>query len=162
MAAQVLLKEDVDSLGRKGEIVVVKPGYARNYLFPQGLAIPADKSALRLQQRLKEEREKQAIVDRNESEEMASRINGVTVMKIVKVDHEGHMYGSVSAADVIHLIQDATKVELERRSVQLKHPIKSTGVHAITVKLKEGVTATCNLKVLSEESHRTATEETAV
>ena len=158
MAAQVLLKEDVDSLGRKGEIVVVKPGYARNYLIPEGLAIVADKTALRLQVRLQDEREKQSVVDRTESEAIASRVEGATIVKIVKVDHEGHMYGSVSAADIIHLIQDATQVELEKRCIQLKHPIKTTGIHPIALKLREGIIATCNLKVISEEAHRIESE----
>jgi large subunit ribosomal protein L9 len=158
MAAQVLLKKDVDSLGRKGEIVVVRPGYARNYLIPEGLAIVADKAALRLQVRLQEEREKQSVIDRSESEAIASRIEGTTVVKIVKVDHDGHMYGSVSIADIIHLIQDATQVELEKRCIQLKHPIKTTGIHPIEFKLKEGIVATCNLKVISEEAHRAESE----
>jgi large subunit ribosomal protein L9 len=151
MAAQLLLLEDVEALGRSGEIVNVKPGYARNFLLPQGLAVTANKHALRMQERLKEERLKRAISDKKEAEELASKIEGITLSKVVKVDHEGHMYGSVTQADVLHLIQDHAKVELDKKSVLLKHAIKSTGVHAITVRLKEGVTATFNLKVMSEE-----------
>lgn len=157
--AQVLLLEDVDSIGRSGEVVNVKPGFARNYLYPQGLAVIADKHTLRMQQKLKEEREKQAIVDRQESEELANRINGISITKVVKVDQEGHMYGSVTAHDILHLLQDELRVELEKKSVVLKHPIKATGVHTILVKLKEGVTANFNLKVMSEEGYRNASEE---
>lgn len=154
MATQVLLVEDVESLGRKGQIVSVKPGYARNYLLPQGVGVLADKKALRMQERLKQEREKQAIVDRQHAEELAAQINGITLTKVVKVDHEGHMYGSVTSGDVLHLIENEVKAELEKRSVQLKHPIKSTGVHTILIKLKEDVTATCTLKVMSEEGYK--------
>ena len=159
MATKVLLSKDVRSLGRKGEIVSVKPGYARNFLLPQGVAIAADKRALSLQEKWKLERDQQSIVDKKESEEMASRINGITIVKVVKVDHEGHMYGSVSASDIQHLVQDEAKIELEKRAIELKHAIKTTGVHPISIKLKEGVIATCNLKIMSEEEHRTASEE---
>lgn len=158
--AKLLLLEDVDSLGRKGDIVAVKPGYARNFLLPQSLAVIADKQALRLQERLKEERAKKALVDKQEAEEAAARLEGITLITVVKVDHEGHMYGSVSAGEIAQLLQDQQKVELDKKSIQLKHPIKSTGVHEIPVKFKEGVTASFHLKVMSEEGHRASLAET--
>lgn len=161
MATKVLLLEDVDVLGRSGDIVNVKPGYARNFLLPQGLAMVADKQALMLQEKLQEERKKKAVVEKRESEAVATRIEGVTLVKVVKVDHEGHMYGSVATSDIVHLLNDELKLELERRSIQLKHPIKATGVHTIIVKLKEGVQASFNLKVVSEEGEKAMTEEPA-
>lgn len=157
MAAKLLLIEDVEDLGRSGDLVSVKPGFARNFLLPRGFAVVADKGTLRMQARLKEEREKQAIVDRQESEKIAAGINDVVLTKVVKVDQEGHMYGSVSNHDVADLLQ-AQNIVLEKRSIALKHPIKETGVHKITVKLKEGVTATITLKVISEQDQ--LTEET--
>lgn len=161
MAAQLLLLKDVEALGRSGDIVNVKPGYARNYLLPQGLAIIADNRALRMQESLKEERRKRALVDKQESEEIATRIDGLSLTKVVKVDQEGHMYGSVTLADVAELLKNEAHVEIEKKSIQIKHAIKTTGVHAILIKLKEGVTATINLKVMSEEGHRAATQESA-
>ena len=161
MAARLLLIEDVEALGRSGDIVSVKPGYARNFLLPQGLAIVADKSALRKQERLKQEREKKAVVDRKESEELAARIEGMTLTTVVKVDHDGHMYGSVTATEILHLLEENARVQLEKKSIALKHPIKETGVHSIPVKLKEGVTANFTLKVMSEEGHRASLEEAA-
>ncbi len=159
--AQLLLLEDVEALGRSGEIVNVKPGYARNFLLPQGLAVIANKNALRMQERLKEERQKRAIADKQESDAIAAKIEGVSLVKVVKVDHEGHMYGSVTVADIVHLIQEHTQVELEKKAIQLKHAIKTTGIHAVVVKLKEGVSANFNLKVMSEEGHRASLEEQA-
>lgn len=147
--AKLLLIEDVEALGRSGEVVNVKPGYARNFLLPQGLGVIADKQALRQQERLIEERQKKAAVDRGEAEAIAAHINGITVSTTVKVDHEGHMYGSVSAHEIVELLKP--QFTLEKRNIALKHSIKATGVHAIPVKLKEGVTASFNLKVISEE-----------
>lgn len=153
MAQKLLLIEDVEDVGRSGDIVNVKPGYARNFLLPQGVAVIADKRALLMQSRLKEERQKKAVHDKKESEELASRLNGLTVTKVVKVDHEGHMYGSVSSTDVVHLLQEEHGIAVEKRSVQLKHPVKEVGVSELTLKLKEGVTAAITLKVVPEEHH---------
>ena len=76
------------------------------------------------------------------------------VNKQSKVDHEGHMYGSVGAGDVVDLIAREYQVSLERKNIALKHPIKATGVHEIPLKLKEGVFVTFTLKVLSEEAYK--------
>lgn len=159
MATKLLLIEDVEALGRSGDIVTVKPGYGRNFLLPQGLAIIADKKAMRQQERLMEERKKKAAEDKKESEEVAARVEGITLTTVVKVDHEGHMYGSVTSHEIAHLLREQHQFELEKKSIQLKTAIKTTGVHTITVKLKEGVTASFNLKVMSEEGFKTSQEE---
>lgn len=151
MANKLLLLEDVDGLGRKGDIVGARPGFARNFLLPQGFAIIADKSALRMQARLQEERQQKAIVDKKQSDEMAARIEGLTCTTVVKVDHDGHMYGSVSAVDIMHLLNENAGVTVEKREIQLTHPIKETGVYTIKLKLKEGVMANFELKVVPEE-----------
>jgi large subunit ribosomal protein L9 len=145
---QLLLIEDVDDLGRSGEIVKVRPGYARNYLLKKR-AVLADKGTLRMQARLQEERAKRAEVDKKEAEVLASRLNGMELVIKVKIDPEGHMYGSVSASDIVQLF-DAQGVALERRNVVLHQPIKALGVHNLTLKLKEGVPANFTLKVESE------------
>ena len=150
MALQLLLKEDVLDLGKKGDIVSVRNGYARNYLVPRGLGMKADANALRRQAALQEERRKQAIVDLKESEELAEKLKGKVLVAIVKVDPEGRMYGSVSHHDIIDLFKDQHSMEIDRRFIQFKHAIKVTGSHKIELKLKEGVLATVTLKILPE------------
>jgi large subunit ribosomal protein L9 len=151
MANQLLLIEDVENLGRSGDIVHVRPGYARNFLLPQGYAVVADKNALRMQTRLQEERKKKAIVDKQEADTMAAQLSGVVISTTVKVDHEGHMYGSVTVHDIVALFADQAKVNVEKRDIVLKHAIKTLGEHKITIKLKEGVTADVILDVISED-----------
>ncbi len=151
--AQILLLKDVEH-HRSGQIINVRPGYARNYLIPRGFGIVADKRSLKMQEKLQAEREKLAEIDKSHSEQIASKIHDLTLTKVVKVDHDGHMYGSVSTHDILELIQQHVNIELEKKAVQLKHPIKTTGVHIINVKLKEGVTAAFNLKVMSEEGYK--------
>ena len=151
MANKLLLVQDVEHLGRSGDLVSVKQGFARNFLLPNGLAVIADKSTLRMQARLKEEREKKAAVDRQEAEKTAAAIDGIVLLKVVKVDHEGNMYGSVTAHDVAELLTASSNIAFEKRSLGMKHAIKQTGVHKITVKLNEGVTASISLKVASDQ-----------
>jgi len=150
MAIKLLLIEDVESLGRKGSIVSVRTGYARNFLVPQKLAMIADKNTLRMKERLQEEREKQAAIDLKDSEAVAKNFENKTVNIFVKVDHDGHMYGSVSSADVLHLIQDQLNLVIEKRSINMKHHIKAIGTHKIEIKLKEGVTSSVNVRILPE------------
>lgn len=159
MATQLLLIEDVEDLGRSGDVVSVKPGYARNFILPKGLGIIADKNALRMQVRLQEERQKRAAEDRSEAEALAKVIEGATLTAVVKVDAEGHMYGSVASLDIVHLMQEQKSLLIEKKNVQLKHPIKTTGVHQIPLRLKEGVEASFTLKVISEEGEQTAPAE---
>ncbi len=146
---QLLLIDDVDDLGRSGEIVKVKPGYARNFLLPKKRGVVADKNALRMQARLKEERALRAEVDKKEADALSARINGMELIIKVKVDPEGHMYGSVGATDILQLFENEG-VTLERRNLLLVHPIKVLGVHPFNLRLKEGVPAAFTLKIESE------------
>ncbi len=152
MKQQLLLLEDVESLGRKGEIVSAKPGYVRNFLLPRGLAIIASPHTLRKQEALRKEREKQAIVDRQEAEALAKQIEGIILEIKVKVDPEGHMYGSVSPFDIERLFQEGGH-PVERKYIQLNRPIKETGVHKISLKLKEGIAVICQLQIIPEGGH---------
>jgi large subunit ribosomal protein L9 len=151
MGLQLLLIEDVDGLGQSGDVVKApRPGYVRNYLLPQGLAVIADKRTLRMQEKLKEERKKRAAIDLKESTDIAEKIGGTTLTITVKVDNEGHMYGSVSTLDIVHLLEKEHHAHLERKMVLLKHAIKETGIHEVDLRLKEGVTCSITLKVVAE------------
>lgn len=150
MTAQLLLLEDVEKLGRSGDIVTVKPGFARNFLIPNSLAVIADKHALHVQERLQEERRKKAEEDKKASEDLAKRVEGQTLSKSVKVDPEGHMYGSVSAQDIVSLLEELLSITIDKKAVQLKKPIKQLGVFEVTLLFKEDVECTFTLKVVSE------------
>jgi large subunit ribosomal protein L9 len=149
MKQQLLLLKDVDALGKKGEVVSAKPGYVRNFLLPQGLAVVATSNMLRKQEALRAEREKQAIIDRKESEELAAQIESIVLETRVKVDPEGHMYGSVSAGDIAQLFQEKG-LPVDRKYIQMTRPIKTTGEHKISLKLKEGIALICILKIIPE------------
>ncbi len=152
MAQKILLLEDVEHVGRKGEIASVKPGFAYNFLIPKGHALVANRAALRHQARLLEERRVQAERDHTESLAMASKLDGETVETIAKIDHEGHMYGSVTVLDIIEMLKLKTGIELEKKMVPLKQPIKEIGVFDIALRLKEGASAVIHVKIVPEET----------
>lgn len=158
MKQNLLLIEDVEDLGKKGEIVNVKAGYGRNFLVPQGKAVPATKHTLRMQEKLQEEREKQAEIDRLEAEALAKKIEGITLAVSVKVDPEGRMYGSVSQTDIADLFKKQN-LDVDKKFVQVKKPIKETGVHEITLRMKENVTANFYLKIVPEGKEELAIAE---
>lgn len=149
-SVKLLLVEDVEHLGRSGDVVTVRPGYARNCLVPEKYAVPADKRALRMQTRLQEERRKRASHDRKEAEELAALLEGVSLSTTVKVDPEGHMYGSVSAADLTRLLHEQNGIELDRHLIQLKHPLKALGTHTVPVRLKEDVQTSFTVDISQE------------
>jgi large subunit ribosomal protein L9 len=159
MKNQMLLLEDVDKLGRKGDIVNVKPGYARNYLLPQKLCVIASPSTLRMRARLQEERAKQALIDREDSESLARRVEGMTLTAEVKLDPEGNLYGSVGVTDILALFKEQG-IEMEKRCIVLPHPIKKVGLYELSLKLKEGVPAHFKLEVLGDRPIATPEEKT--
>ena len=150
MATKVLLLADVENVGDKGQIVDVKSGFAFNFFIPSNMAQVADANSIRRQAKLQEERRKEAVENKRISEELAGRLQGVELEAHVKVDHDGHMYGSVSALDISHLLKAQTGIDVEKRNVLLKSPIKQTGVFEVALQFKEGVTASVHIKVTPE------------
>ena len=146
----LLLLEDVTNLGKKGELVQAKPGFIRNYLLPKKKAVIADKRTIRMQKELKEERERQAARDREEAEALAIQLKQRLLTILVKNDAQGNLYGSVSATDIVQILQEQEGILIERKNVIILKPIKELGVYEIALKLKENIPATFKLKVEGE------------
>lgn len=151
MKNQLLLLEDVDNVGKKGQLVSVRPGFARNFLLPQKKAIVADKNIVRLQTRLQQERQQQAKVFKEESETIAKELATTKLTLTVKVDPEGHLYGSVTALDIAKLLHSEKGLEINKRDVLLDSSIKKLGTYTVDLKLKEDVMASFSLHVLPED-----------
>lgn len=149
MPAQLLLLSDVESLGRSGDIVAVKPGFARNYLLPKSLATPATRANLSLRDKLKRERAAKAAEDFKFATAISEKLASLALHRAVKVDHEGHLYGSVTTNDIFGMLAERG-IELDRRSLAGFRPIKTLGIHAIDCRLAEGVRAKISLTVIAE------------
>ncbi|PCI94786.1 50S ribosomal protein L9 [Candidatus Aerophobetes bacterium] len=160
MQNQLLLLEDVGKLGRKGDIVTAKPGFVRNYLIPQKKAVVATPHTLKLRVKLQEERTKQAAEDKTEAEALAKVIEGRKLSTKAKVDPAGHMYGSVTATDIVNLFAKEG-VELEKGFITLIHPIKTTGEHRVDLRLKEGVPTHIIIEIIGEGERKSVRKEAA-
>ena len=137
---KLILREAVQNLGRVGDLVNVKPGYARNYLIPQGLAYRATQANVRRieeERRLREETARRAYLEANRQ---ASRLEGLTLHFTARASEEGTLFGSVTAKDILERAEQADLgFDLGKRSVQLDEPIKSLGEHVVSVRLQADV-----------------------
>lgn len=143
---KVILADDVRGLGHRGETVTVKPGYARNFLFPQGVAYEATEANVR---RLSEEKKKydeKMLRETAVASEAASKVEGLTVTISKKAGEEGHLYGSVTASEIADALA-AKSIEVDRRRIELAEPIRRVGHHTVHVRLHKDVVATLTVDV---------------
>jgi large subunit ribosomal protein L9 len=147
---QVILKESLENLGDAGEIVNVKPGYARNYLLPKGLAYEATQANVRRIEREKEQLRKRAHEDLESARERAGAFEGLSVTFTARAGEEGKLFGSITSADIAGKLAEQG-VEVDRRQIQLEEPIKALGVFTVPVRLHAEVRPEVKVWVIKEE-----------
>ncbi len=146
---EVILREDVVDLGSVGDVVKVKPGFARNYLLPRGLAVIADKrniGVLEHQKRLAADKRER---DRRQAQALADRVSSMRVVIKARAGEEGKLFGSVTNLDIERALAEQGHV-IERRRIRLEEPIKSIGEHVVPVHLAAGVNAKVTVIVEAE------------
>src|SRR5262245_54061375 len=136
---KVILRADVDSVGKKGDIVDVADGYARNYLVPKGFAMKATTGSVQQAGSMRRARDLRDAKDRDAAAEIASRLVPQTITVVAKAGAEGRLFGSVTSADVVAAVSEQTGIELDRRKLHLDEPLKSVGVHQVPVRLHTDV-----------------------
>ncbi len=147
---EIILSEDVENLGEVGEVVDVKPGYARNYLIPHGKALPAtDGNLERLRQkRRRSERAEERV--REEAGDLGRRLDGRSLTFQERAAEEGKLFGSVTVQDIVdRLAEDGLTVD--RKDVRLEEPIKELGVYNVAVELHPDVRPEMKVWVVAEE-----------
>ena len=150
MPMQVILTQDVDNLGKAGELVSVRPGYGRNYLVPRGLAVTA---SVTNKNRLTHDRaviERRVAKERATATELAGRINGMTLQFERMVGEDEKLFGSVTNRDIAEQLKRAN-LELDHRWIHLEHPIKALGKYEVPVRLAAGVVATLKFWVVGKD-----------
>ena len=150
MPMQVILTQDVNNLGKAGELVSVKPGFGRNYLIPNGLAVSA---SVQNQQRLEHDKAviaRKVAKERAGAQSIADRLNGMTLQFERQVGEGDKMFGSVGARDIAEQLKRAN-VEIDHRWVELDQPVKAVGKYEVPIKLSAGVTATLKFWVVPKE-----------
>ncbi|MBM3673382.1 MAG: 50S ribosomal protein L9 [Actinobacteria bacterium] len=147
---KVVLRSDVESLGKKGDLLEVANGYARNYLVPRGLAIVATKGVVAQAASMRRNREVRDARDREAAQELAGRLTAAAVQIKVRAGEGGKLFGSVTAADVAAAIAAVSGVELDRRKVELAEPLKALGPFEVTVRLHPEVVVAIPIEVVAE------------
>jgi large subunit ribosomal protein L9 len=136
---KVLLVQDVEHLGKSGEIKLVAGGFGRNYLLPKGFAVMATAGQIKQAEQRSAADRKRVDAARKDAEAVAARLNGKSLSFTVKVGEQGRLYGSVTSADIAEQIEQQLKVELDRRKIMLDEPIKTVGTHEVKIRLVAGV-----------------------
>lgn len=146
---EVILRQDVDKLGRRGDVVKVAEGYGRNFLLPRGLAMAVTLANKAMIHKERQAHEDKLVREKADGEAVAARIAGLRFVTPRKVGENEVLYGSVTAGDVAEFLK-GKGIEIDKRKVQLDEPIKHLGEHDVRIKLHPDVTATLKLLVSKE------------
>ncbi len=146
---QIILQEDIDKLGHRGDVVTVKPGYARNYLLPRKLAVEATEGNLKAIERIRASLAKKTATELDAAHKQAELLNVVALKFTRKTGENDQMFGSVTAADVAEGLA-AQGFKIDKRQVQLAEPIRIIGESQVTIKVFRDVTAQIKVTVEKE------------
>ena len=147
---KILLRADVENVGKKGDVLDVADGFGRHYLVPKGLAMVASKGVASQAGAMRRSRDVKDARDRESAEVVARELVPSVIRIPVKAGAEGRLFGSVTAADVVEAVRTQAGVELDRRRLHLTEPIKSLGTHEVPVKLHADVEFQITVEVVAQ------------
>lgn len=148
---KVLLTQDVEKLGKSGEVKEVAGGYGRNYLIPKGFAILATRGQIKqVEERLASQRKREE-ASRKDAETLAGRINGQTLRFTARVGELDRLYGSITSSDIAEKLAAQIGTDVDRRKIDLEDPIKRIGIYPIKIRLMAGLEPMVNVVVEGEE-----------
>ncbi len=154
----VILKEKIEGLGAEADVVKVKRGYARNYLVPKGRAFEATKGNLRHVAQLKEDRSRREAEERADAENAATKLKKLRLSTVLAIGQGGKAFGSVTSADIAALINEKSKLDIDKNQIDLDKAIKTTGSYDIAIKLHADVEASVTVRVLAADDSKESTE----
>lgn len=147
---EVILREDIEQLGARGQVVSVAAGYARNYLLPKRLAVPATDANKKIVEQERQAHLRREAKLKTEAEDLAKLLTGVTVTIAAKAGEADQLFGSVTSKDIAEALE-AKNFTIDRRKIHLEEPIKQLGEHKVEVRLHRDVPAEINVQVVREE-----------
>lgn len=145
---KVILLEDVKKLGKKGDLVNVADGYARNYLFPRNLAKEATAGGIKQLKQEKAAFENKRKKEKEQAKELAAKLSDTIITLKVKSGEQGKLFGSVTSKDISEALKEQQKIEVDRRKIELSEPIKSLGSYKVDIKLAPKVDAKLTVKIV--------------
>lgn len=153
---KVILLTELKGKGGEGDIVEVADGYANNYLFPQKIAVPATKGNLKQLEQRKHNIATREATRIEEAEALKAKLDGLTVKVEARVGEEGVLFGSVTAAMIAEALKAAEEIELDRRRIDLKNPIKTAGAHEVVVSIYRDIKSNLSIMVGNAETFAVA------
>ncbi|MCX7879681.1 MAG: 50S ribosomal protein L9 [Ignavibacteria bacterium] len=148
---KVILRKDLEKLGKTGDVVTVKDGYARNYLIPRGYAYYASEGAIKAIEIEKKRQIRRIEQERSRAEKFAQELSQIQLTIPMRVGEEGKLYGSVTPAIISELLKSEHNIEIDRRQILVDEPIKTLGVFDVKIKLYQDIYANIKLWVIAEE-----------
>lgn len=145
---KILLTRDVDKIGKAGQVKTVADGYARNYLIPKGLAVTATEGALKQAETVRKSEQKRQAQLFAQAQAVAAQLEATTLKFQAKAGESGKLYGSITTADIVEAIQAERGIEIDKRKIDLRDPIRMVGTHQVPVKLATDLVA--KVKVIVE------------
>jgi len=156
---KVILKENVDNLGYTGDVIEVNKGYARNYLFPRGLAMEYTSGNLKSIEHLKKKEWEKRNRELLEAQELAEKINQLVLTFEVKAGKDGKLFGSITNKDIAQALADNYQIEVDRKKIEPGDPLKKIDDYKLSLRLHKEVIAELNIKVVPEEEVKPEAEE---
>ena len=147
---KVILLDNIKGVGKKDEVINASDGYARNFLFPKKLAVEANAENMSKLNNKKEANNYRKDVEKQEAQEIAKKLKGILLKMKVKAGENGKIFGGVTAKEISENLKLQYNMEIDKKKVDLKEPIKTLGSFQVNIKLYEGVIGTLKLEVISE------------
>ena len=147
---EIILLQDVKSLGKKGERVKINDGYARNFLFPKKLAVEANAENMAKLKGKQDSASHKKAVEKDEAKQIAEKLKTICPKLKIKTGENGKVFGGVTAKDIADVLNKEYKINIDKKRIELKESIKTLGVTKVNVKLYEGVTGEIKIDIIPE------------
>ena len=147
---KVSLRSDVKGIGRRGDIVNVSSGHARNFLLPNDLAIVANSGTIAQAEVMRKSREQQIAADRESARLVAASLSTTVIKIAAKAGNEGRLFGSINAVEIAKAVLDQTGVTIDRKNIQVETPLRQLGEHSVSAEIFTDVVATLKLEIVAK------------
>jgi large subunit ribosomal protein L9 len=147
---KVLLRSDVKGIGRRGDVVNVSSGHARNFLLPNDLAIVANSGTIAQAEVMRKSREQQIAADRESARLVAASLSTTVIKIAAKAGNEGRLFGSINAVEIAKAVLDQTGVTIDRKNIQVETPLRQLGEHSVSAEIFTDVVATLKLEIVAK------------
>ncbi len=145
---KVILLDNIKGVGKKDEVINASDGYARNFLFPKKLALEANAENMSKLKAKQDSNQYKKSVEKEEAQKVAQKLNGILLKIAVKTGENGKIFGSITAKEIADNLKEQYKIEVDKKKIELKEPIKTLGSFNVSIKLYEGVVGTLKVQMI--------------